>query len=62
MSFTFNHNAKHIKYGIPMTVEDRAVHLQVSAHFRLYPFLVYLRKGNLTIPVYDVYKPYTLLE
>jgi hypothetical protein len=62
MSLTLNYDAKHIKYGIPMSVEGRAVHLLVSAHFRFHPLCIDLRKGNLTIPMYDVYQPNARLE
>jgi hypothetical protein len=62
MSLAFNHNAEHIQNGIPMAVESRTMQPQATTHFRIHPFLINLGKGNLTIPVYDVYQPYTLLE
>jgi hypothetical protein len=45
-----------------MAVESGTMQPQATTHFRIHPFLINLGKGNLTIPVYDVYKPYTLLE
>jgi hypothetical protein len=62
MSFAFNYYAEHIQNSIPMAIEGRAMHFLITTHLSLHPLLINLRKGNLTIPVYDVYKPNTLLE